>query len=309
MNALQELMAQDLHTRPLPDGVAELAMRIRERFAAAARAVILYGSCRRRASSEGLVDLLLVVSSYRRAHAGVLEAGLNAVLPPNVYYLETDTPQGRVRCKFAVVSEAAFARRCRGGLDAYFWARFSQPARLVWSADETAALQVAARRADAARRFATESAPLHIGPTSPAAFWSEALAASYRCELRPEAPAAAKALVEADPDYWRRLSALVLPELPFVRAEEADRYLVSPGEWHRGLAAARWALRRAWGKTLNILRLLKAAGTFSNGIDYLLWKVERHSGVRIEPTDRMRRHPRLAAWGLAWRLWRKGAFR
>ena len=80
-------------------------------------------------------------------------------------------------------------------------------------------------------------------------------------------------------------------------------------EGQRRLAEFRWALRRCWGKTLNILRLFKAAGTFSNGIDYLLWKVERHSGVRVEATERMRRHPRLAAWGLAWKLWRKGAFR
>jgi hypothetical protein len=309
MNALQEFMAQDLRGRPLPDGVAELAELIRERFAGAARAVLLYGSCRRRASSEGLVDLLLVVSGYRRAHAGLVTAGLNALLPPNVYYLETATPTGTVRCKFAVVSEAAFARRCRGGLDAYFWARFSQPARLVWQADEAAAAHVAASRADAARRFAAEAAPLQSGPVTAQRFWSEALASSYRCELRPEPAAAARALVAADPGYWEALSALVLPELPAVRLTAPDRYRVDPGPTQRRQAAFRWALRRCWGKTLNILRLFKAAGTFSNGIDYLLWKVERHSGVRVEATERMRRHPRLAAWGLAWKLWRKGAFR
>jgi hypothetical protein len=309
MSALQEFMAQDLRGRPLPDGVAELAEVIRARFAGAACAVLLYGSCRRRASSEGLVDLLLVVSGYRHAHQGFLTAGLNALLPPNVYYLETAAPRGTVRCKFAVVSEAGFARRCRGGLDAYFWARFSQPARLVWSADERAAAHVAASRAEAARRFAAEAAPLQSGPVSAEGFWSEALASSYRCELRPEPPAAARALVAADPGYWEALSALVLPGLPGVEAAAPDRFILSPGEGRRRLAALRWALRRCWGKTLNILRLFKAAGTFSNGIDYLLWKVERHSGVRVEATERMRRHPRLAAWGLAWKLWRKGAFR
>jgi hypothetical protein len=309
MNALQDFMTRDLRSAPLPDGVAELAEAVRARFAGAARAVLLYGSCRRNASSEGLVDLLLLVSGYRRAHAGRVAAGLNALLPPNVYYLETDTPSGTVRCKFAVVSEAAFARRCGGGLDAYFWARFSQPARLVWAADEVAAAGIAASRGAAARRFAAEAAPLQAGTLTPEAFWSEALAASYRCELRPEPPAAARALVAADAEYWQALSALVLPALPAVLAVAPERYDFGPGRLRRSRAAFRWLLRRAWGKTLNVLRLLKAAGTFTNGIDYLLWKVERHSGVRVEATERMRRYPRLAAWGLAWKLWRKGAFR
>lgn len=302
-------MAEDLRAGPLPDGVEALAAAIRQQFAGAARALVLYGSCRRRVSAEGLVDLLLVVSGYRQAHAGRIAAGLNACLPPNVYYLETDTPTGRVRCKFAVVSEAAFARRCRGGLDAWFWARFSQPARLLWSADSAAAIAVAESRAAAALQFAREAAPLQAGEFGAASLWREGLAASYRCELRAESPAAARALVDADPAYWEALSALVLPQVPTLRAVSATAYVCRGGRPQRALGAFRWRRRRAWGKLLSVLRLLKAAGTFSNGVDYLLWKVERHSGVRVEATAQMRRHPRLAAWGLAWKLWREGGFR
>lgn len=68
-------------------------------------------------------------------------------------------------------------------------------------------------------------------------------------------------------------------------------------------------VRRLLGKTLNVARLIKAAFTFAGGVDYLLWKVERHSGVRIEPTPFLRRHPLLGIWGVAWRLWRRGGFR
>jgi hypothetical protein len=68
-------------------------------------------------------------------------------------------------------------------------------------------------------------------------------------------------------------------------------------------------VRRFWNRVLHLLRLLKAAGTFTNGIDYLRWKIERHSGVRVEVTERMRRHPRLAAWRLMFRLWRRGALK
>jgi hypothetical protein len=68
-------------------------------------------------------------------------------------------------------------------------------------------------------------------------------------------------------------------------------------------------MRRVWNRLLHVLRLFKAAGTFANGVDYLCWKIERHSGVRVEPTERMRRHPRLAAWRMMYRLWRRGALK
>jgi hypothetical protein len=58
-----------------------------------------------------------------------------------------------------------------------------------------------------------------------------------------------------------------------------------------------------------LLRLAKGAFTFVGGVDYLLWKIERHSGVKTTVTAWQRRHPLLAAPGLAWRLYRRGAFR
>ena len=41
----------------------------------------------------------------------------------------------------------------------------------------------------------------------------------------------------------------------------------------------------------------------------MLWKLERHSGVRLDATERQRRYPLLFAWPLAWRLYRLKAFR
>ncbi|MEM1082382.1 MAG: hypothetical protein AAGH65_12480, partial [Pseudomonadota bacterium] len=90
---------------------------------------------------------------------------------------------------------------------------------------------------------------------------------------------------------------------------ESTGYIIELNRWSRLSGRTQWGLRKVWGKFKNALRLFKAAGTFANGLDYLVWKVERHSGIRVEPTERMRRHPRLAAWGLAFRLWREGAFR
>jgi len=58
-----------------------------------------------------------------------------------------------------------------------------------------------------------------------------------------------------------------------------------------------------------VLRLAKAVFTFENGADYLAWKIERHTGVHIEVTPRLRRHPILLSPPVLWRLLRRGAVR
>jgi hypothetical protein len=108
---------------------------------------------------------------------------------------------------------------------------------------------------------------------------------------------------------WRgALTPLAARCLPGVTGN-ADSYRQSLARRTRFTGRLRWAGRGLLGKGLNVARLIKASFTFAGGIDYLLWKVERHSGVRIEPTPFLRRHPLLGIWGVAWRLWRRGGFR
>ena len=77
----------------------------------------------------------------------------------------------------------------------------------------------------------------------------------------------------------------------------------------RAAAERRWRRRRRLGRPMNLLRLLKAASTFDNAADYVAWKVERHSGYRIEPSEFQRRHPLLAAPALYLKLRARGVLR
>ena len=309
MSALTDLMAEDLGTGRPPDGTDQLVDAIVERHGASVLAILLYGSCRRmNDASEGLVDLLVVVDRYRPALGSSIGALFNTILPPNVYYLQIEQNQRTLRCKYAVVSLGQFRRRARSRSDHYFWARFCQPARLAHG-DAQICQQLAAIRARASIEFSRRIAPMITGTVSSESFWIQALQTTYRCELRPEPPDNARRLIQHDPEYWTTLSGL-LADLPDSRIQSADgRLSTSATPVQRVLGRLSWGLRRPWGKLFNLARLLKAAGTFSNGIDYIAWKVERHSGVRIEPTERMRRYPRLAAWGLVWKMWRQGGFR
>jgi len=54
---------------------------------------------------------------------------------------------------------------------------------------------------------------------------------------------------------------------------------------------------------------LKGLFTFDGGIDYVAWKLARHSGQEVVVPDRVRRYPLLFMWGFFWRLYRRGAFR
>jgi hypothetical protein len=47
---------------------------------------------------------------------------------------------------------------------------------------------------------------------------------------------------------------------------------------------------------------MKAIFTFEGGVDYVVWKIRRHSGIHLTVTPWQRRHPILAAPSLLWRL-------
>jgi hypothetical protein len=70
-----------------------------------------------------------------------------------------------------------------------------------------------------------------------------------------------------------------------------------------------WRRRRLHAKALFLLRILRNAVIFEGGVDYVLWKIQRHSGVSIDQAWRQKRHPLLALGAEAWRLYRARAFR
>ena len=305
MNALTEFMHTDLLSMDtsLQESLRPLLDAIRLRHPNA-EALILYGSCRRQAiEADSLVDLLLLVSQYRDGSSSRLSAVANRILPPNVHYLETDgqadgkTP---LRSKYAIITLADFARKVRSGLDSYFWARFTQPAQLLWHRHPDVIAQLAHCRAEAALGFWRRGlalCPSGEDTVSAAdAFWMRALSASYQRELRPEPSTHTATLVAADASYWQALTEVL--------------QIIAPSQ-QQSAGGARWGwrLRRITGPSLNLLRLLKAASTFSDGVDYLSWKIQRHTGQKVTVSPFMRRHPRLAAAPLAWQLWRQRSAR
>ena len=301
MNGLAALVTAELAVAVDPR-VTALAEAVAARHPGASRAVLFYGSCLRQKALDGLMlDFYLMVSDYRAAYAKGWLARANRVLPPNVFPIEA----GGLAAKYAVLSEADFARLCgpEAG-DVSVWARFAQPSRLVWQADARAGEAAVAAIARAAPTLFAAAWPLlhRPVPDDPLAIWREGFARTYAAELRAERTDRAGSIVDVEPDRYRRFTA------PVLAAAGIDATSVASAAQHSA-ALRRWRALTRRGKLLTLARLAKASATFTGGLDYLAWKINRHAGTQIAIRPWQRRWPILGAISLLPRLVARGAVR
>jgi len=155
-------------------------------------------------------------------------------------------------------------------------------------------------------------------PRIPAEFsarqlWGRGLALSYGAELRAEGPEKGAHLFDAAPPYYAEVTRLTMETglypVAALAGTDPPRYRSRFSSGARFASRLAWGLRSWQGKLLSALRLVKAITTFEGGVDYILWKINRHSGVSVDVEPRLRRHPLLAMWVLSWRLYRRGGFR
>lgn len=301
--------------QPLAAAIHILTDSLRAKYGDAVAAVLFYGSCLRSGDArDGMVDLYVIVDRYRSAYHSWFWALLNKMLPPNVFYLETAVKDGTVRAKYAVLSMADLQRGTSSGwFHSYLWGRFAQPAALAYVRGPDAAEAVHAALGQAVLTFLGRVIPRLPSQFAIEEVWSKGLTLSYRTELRAERPEKMAALFQSAPDYYTQLTDAALPALPYsvtVIGESGRRcYRSQIATSTRWKCRIGWAVRTVQGKILTVLRLLKGAFTFTGGLDYILWKIQRHSGVSVEVPPRLRRHPILAICVLSWRLYRKNAFR
>lgn len=292
--AVRALVAAEI-ARPVDDRIATMAAAIATRHGAASRAILFYGSCLREQRLEGLMlDFYLIVSDYAAAYDKSWLAHANRLIPPNVFPF---TANG-LSAKYAILSQDDLVRLCGEGADnVSVWARFAQPSRLVWVADEAAKAQVA----DALEQAAPTLLKLAFPMTDPGgrgdwrAVFEQGFSLTYRAELRAERKGRSGSIVDGDPDYYRALFGAAQADGAVV----AER-TVTPRESRA--VARRWRRLQRRGKWLSVVRLVKASFTFAGGIDYLAWKINRHAGTAIVLSAWQRRHPLLAAFTLLPRL-------
>lgn len=267
--------------------------------------VLFYGSGASVARADDptsvIYDFYLIGDSYDAFYASGPLKLANKLIPPNVFYFETPSPLGTLRAKYAVLSIDHFEKLVsEKTFHSYFWARFAQPCRLHSATKEmTARLETAL--ATAITTFCKRAAGLFDGPFTARELWLAGLGVSYKAELRAEDETRALKLIESYGDWTPSVTA---PALTYAGIEHdvegaVIRLLETPPQ-----TASGWRLRAAQGAVLSVLRLLKGTQTFKGGIDYIAWKIKRHSGIDLQITDWERRHPMLGAPGAALRYYR-----
>jgi len=300
--------------------LAALLAQLETRFHGAICCTLVYGSCLRSGDIyEGLLDLYLICDDYRAAYRQPLLAAANWVLPPNVFYAEQQPAQGSdtgntLRAKVTVISLRDFQHGCSPAwFESYIWGRFAQPTRILYARDARTRADVEAALTRAAHTLLRNALPALPPQGNLTALWEQALGLSYATELRTERSGRAQELAQSSSDFYAALTQQHATQLGFAfRLHErpgAWSYECQIGRFRRHIATLAWALRRGQGKLLSVLRLVKALFTFSGGLDYIAWKLERHSGAKIAIPDRVRRAPLIHMWGFFWGLYRRGIFK
>ena len=309
-DALAERLAAELR-EPVPEPVRELAAQLAARAGGAALAVLYYGSTLRSSALDGMLDFYVLLDRSTAWPGSRLAAFANRLLPPNVGYVEGTFAGAPLRAKFALIAIRQFERRVAGhSVDTTMWARFCQPCRCVWQRSPADRQRVTRAVRDATVTAAGWAAALGPSQGLPEAFWAALFARTYVAELRVETGDRSQGIVAADRERYAALLPLAWQSagLRFDALPDGSLRPQLGSVVHRRLLR-QWSWRQRCGRPLNMLRLLKAAFTFDGGADYVVWKIERHRGVRLQLSPWQRRFPLLAAPGIYWQLRRRGILR
>jgi len=308
--ALGKSIAQ-LTPVPQHPALRHLVESLQEKHGDCVAAVLFYGSCLRSGDPfDGLVDLYLIVDNYRCANSSRGKAFWNRVLPPNVFYAEFPCRENTIRCKYAILSLADLEKGTSPRwFHSYLWGRFSQPTAIAACRDDQVRQQLETCFAQAVITFLNRVLPNVTARGTIQSLWSEGLGLSYRAELRAESPARSRELSQANATFYEHATRLARPLLNYNISLAGDAYETAITSPRRFASRMGWALRITQGKFLSVARLLKAMFTFEGGLDYIAWKLERHSGVPVVIPEKVRRYPLIFIWGLFWDLYRRGIFR
>lgn len=280
-------------------------------------AVLIYGSHLHRTNPDrhSALDLIVIVSEYRRFYTGLKAAGaLNRpvglmstmanVLPPNVIAYTVGGNDDHLG-KCLIVSKAHLSRalgpRPR---DHFLLGRLIQRVGIVWAASEGDRVWVEEALGVARSRVLTWMAPYLTEPVDAEELGRRMLEVCYRGELRPEATNRSDQIFDAQAEHFRDTLAPVL-----VAAAAAGEMVEEDGRYRLATPVGaserrRWRWHFARSRIRSTTRWLKHTVTFDNWLPYVVRKAERHTGTTIELTGLEQRWPLLFLWPRAIRLLR-----
>ncbi len=267
---------------------------IKQKHPQAVTGVVFYGSCMRTHEyKDGMLDFYVIVDRYTHAYKSYWYRLANVLMPPNVFYLQIDVAGKTYHAKYAVMSQTSLMRRVRQDFHCYFWARFTQPMAYIFSRDKEFMSWFVKVQCVAAEKFYHSVTPSLKNTLASRDFWIKGLQLTYAAELRAETQSRATLIYENDSEYYDAIYSYITPATNLSNTRLLFYQM-------------QWKLRIVYGKLLSVIRLMKATTTFDGGVDYIAWKIERHTGEAIFISDKMRKYPWLYIWPVVFKLFKQG---
>lgn len=299
--------------QPVMDSAKAAAQDIANGHGSTVAAVLFYGSCLQQQSVEDKVlDFYVLVDNCVEANGSNILGLLNVMMPPNVFYRELDLDGRIIRSKYAVMSTKGFENAMQPGhFNPSFWARFAQPCALAYCRDNETRVSVKRAVSQAVITFVGAVLPTFLRDVTSQSMWSKGFQLTYKAELRAENASVRGAEIYSQ--NAERYDALMLPALSSaglqLKADDSGRRFPVTTNTKRRWAVILWKVRSIQGKMLSFLRLIKGAFTFTGAIDYLAWKIGRHSGVTLDIKPWHRRFPIIGGLSLFVQTRFRGGFR
>lgn len=261
---------------------------------------------------DSIWDIYVLVDRYRDATTSTMIQLMGICLPPNVYYHEAADNDGKIiRGKIALMRLKQFEAHCKGrAISPQIWARFCQPCRIIATRDDISKQCIIHALSNAVITFHQKTAPWITSPCTIEEFWITGLNRTYASEFRAEKKQRQSLMIESSRTSFiaRSKYAFATKEVHTLILEGENihaRFSLVIQRFFRNVSRVACYISKAQ----HLLRLMKAVFTFTGGIDYLVYKIERHSGVKLTPTTFQRNHPLIGVWGLFFKGLKNRAFR
>lgn len=314
MDNLKYTLKDEIARKPESD-ISPLVAHILSvaRDSGAVCAMLLYGSGLWQGVEEDTVwDMHVLVDTYKGFNDKIWHRMAGSVIAPNVYYFEFPSGGRTWRCKCNVMRMDQFQKSARGHcLTPHIWARFSQPCYLSYARSQKDRERILTALGHCVVTFQKFALPFcEAQEISSKDLWTAGFQKTYGMELRSERQDRIEKLYQARAgQYEARTGAAVQDGLLSLTPLAKDRYKVDLSPTRTGWRRISHVMSLPFKKMAAIFRIIKSSTTFDGGVDYALWKVERHSGITVEVTEFQRKHPLIGGWPVLWKLWRKGALK
>lgn len=250
--------------------------------------IVGYGSClsSKTKSTTSVPDFYVIVDDPKIFFKTRRDKILSKVLPPSIYHFN----QNDLLLKYCVISKAQLEKHVQvSAPDVYHIGRFSKRIALVHATNSDTALEHLAHiHATAIQTALALSHQLNPTTTNRDQHIENALALSYVGDIRVEADDKIKKIFLAEGDYYQQTYGQLI-----------DKNFISNQTIPIKANIKFWIKKSRMRSTF---RWIKNILTARSWIDYMIFKIERTKGIKIEVTDAQKKWWFIHIWPVLWHL-------